>query len=75
MFLDSVPLELAGYPFGVWNVPVNLVRGVEVYRGVVPVRFGTDALGGALNLVSDNRPVTNLAASYQVGCESPGARN
>lgn len=67
MFLDSVPLELAGYPFGVWNVPVNLVRGVEVYRGVVPVRFGTDALGGALNLVSDNRPVTNLAASYQVG--------
>lgn len=67
MFLDSVPLELAGYPFGVWNVPVNLVRGVEVYRGVVPVRFGTDALGGALNLVSDNRPVTSLAASYQVG--------
>ncbi len=67
LFLDDVPLELAGYPFGVWNVPVNLVQRVELYRGVVPVRFGTDALGGAVNLVSDGKPVTNLAASYQVG--------
>jgi TonB family protein len=67
MFLDGVPLELAGYPFGLWNVPVNLVQRVELFRGVVPVRFGADALGGAVNLVSDTRPGTGAAASYQVG--------
>ena len=66
-FLDGVPLERAGYPFGVWNVPVNLIHRVELYRGVVPVRFGTDALGGAVNLVSDARPVTGASASYQLG--------
>ncbi|XXX76202.1 TonB-dependent siderophore myxochelin receptor MxcH [Sorangium sp. So ce134] len=67
-FLDGVPLDLAGYPFGVSNVPVNLVERVEIYRGVVPVRFGADALGGAVNLVTD-RDVrgTHGAASYEIG--------
>ncbi|WP_437713078.1 TonB-dependent siderophore myxochelin receptor MxcH [Sorangium sp. So ce448] len=67
-FLDGVPLDLAGYPFGVSNVPVNLAERVEIYRGVVPVRFGADALGGAVNLVTD-RDVrgTHGAVSYEVG--------
>lgn len=66
-FLDGVPLDFAGYPIGVVNVPVNLVDRIEVYRGVVPIRFGADALGGAVNLVSDQSYETHLGASYQVG--------
>ncbi len=66
-FLDGVPLERAGYPFGIANVPVNLVDRVEVYRGVVPIRLGADALGGAVNLVSDQSYDSHLGASYQVG--------
>lgn len=67
-FLDGVPLELAGFPFGISNVPVDLVERVEVYKGVVPVRFGADALGGAVNLVSE-APRTPLggSVSYQGG--------
>ncbi len=68
VFLDGIPLEAAGYPFGVGDVPVSLVSRAEVYSGVVPVRFGTDALGGAINLVSDERLTTTRAAgSLQVG--------
>jgi outer membrane receptor protein involved in Fe transport len=66
-FLDGVPLDFAGYPFGIANVPVNLIDRVEVYRGVVPVRFGADALGGAVNLVTDQSYETHLGVSYQVG--------
>jgi hypothetical protein len=66
-FLDDVPLDLAGFPFGIANVPVNLVERVEVFRGVVPVRFGADALGGAVNLVTDRSYETHLGASYQFG--------
>lgn len=67
-FVDGVPLELAGFPFGVANVPVNLVERVEVYRGVVPIRFGADALGGAVNLVSeDDVRGTHGSLSYQTG--------
>lgn len=66
-FLDAVPLDVAGYPFGVVDVPPNLVDRVEVYRGVVPIRFGADALGGAVNLVADTTYEAHAAASYQVG--------
>jgi TonB family protein len=67
-FLDGVPLELAGYPFGVANVPVNLVERIEIYSGVVPIRFGADALGGAVNLVTDqDLRGTHAGASYEVG--------
>ncbi len=67
-FLDGVPLEFAGYPFGIANVPVTFVERVEIYRGVVPVRFGADALGGAVNLITEDDLVgTHAAASYQAG--------
>ncbi len=66
-FLNGVPLDIAGYPFGIENVPINLLERVDVFRGVVPVRFGADALGGAVNLVSDQSMRNRLAASYQVG--------
>jgi len=67
-FLDGVPLELAGYPFGTANVPVNQIDCVQIYRGVVPIRFGADALGGAVNLVTeDDVHGTHGSASYQIG--------
>jgi vitamin B12 transporter len=65
-FLDGVPLEFM-YPFGIASVPVNLLERVEIYRGVVPVRLGVDALGGAVNLVTDQSYQTRAAASYKVG--------
>lgn len=67
-FLDGIPLEYAGYPMGLANVPVNLIERVEVYDGAVPVRFGADALGGAVNLVTDESARrTKAGLSYQVG--------
>ena len=68
LFVDGVPLNFAGYPFGIANVPVDLIDRVEVYRGVVPVRFGADALGGAVNLASERPPYgTHGSVSYQGG--------
>jgi outer membrane cobalamin receptor len=55
-FLDGIPLLLAGIPFGIATVPVNLIGRIEVYNGVVPTRFGADALGGGINLVTDRLP-------------------
>lgn len=66
-FMDGVPLEQAGFPIGIANVPVNLIERVEIFRGVVPVRFGADALGGAVNLVTPDVRQNYLGGSYQVG--------
>lgn len=67
-FIDGVPLELAGFGAGIANVPVNLVQRVEIYSGVVPGRFGADALGGAVHLVTDQEiGETGATASYELG--------
>ncbi len=67
-FIDGIPLELAGFGFGIANVPVNLVERVEIYSGVVPSRFGVDALGGAVQLVTGQDIREKAAtASYELG--------
>lgn len=67
-FVDEVPLEFSGFGLGIATVPVNLIERVEIYRGVVPIRFGSNALGGAVNVVTDqDRPGSRASASYSVG--------
>lgn len=67
-FLDGIPLEYSGYTFGIATVPVNLVDRVEIYKGVVPIQFGADALGGAVNIVSPKiSSALSGSGSYQVG--------
>jgi vitamin B12 transporter len=66
VFVDAVPIDRV-YAMDVANVPVNLIDNVEVYRGVVPLRFGADALGGAINLVRPKRYETMAQASYSIG--------
>jgi outer membrane receptor protein involved in Fe transport len=66
-FLDGVPLELTAYQLGVGNVPVGLIDRVELFQGVAPVRFGADALGGVVNLVTDESvQQTRASASYEM---------
>lgn len=67
VFIDGVPLALSGFPTNVSLVPVNLVRHVEVYHGVVPLRLSADALGGAINIVTDTSYETQGGLSYQLG--------
>jgi TonB family protein len=67
VFLDGIPLALTGYSCGVSSIPVNLIDRVEVHRGVVPLRLGADALGGAVDFTTDPTYATKASASYQVG--------
>ena len=68
IFIDGVPQEGAGMAFDLNNIPVNFAERIEVYKGVVPVGFGTDALGGVVNIVT-NKKRRNwfLDASYSYG--------
>lgn len=66
IFVDGVPIEESGYP-GLADIPVNLIERLEIYRGVVPIRFGTDALGGVINVVTNRTSLSHLGGSYQVG--------
>ncbi len=55
IFVDDVPADLLGGGMAINNLPVNMIDHIEIYKGMVPSRFGTDALGGILNLVTRNQ--------------------
>ncbi len=67
LFIDGVPMDGASSSFGLNNIPASFASRVEVYKGVVPVDFGGDALGGAINIVTDHSPHTYVDASYSYG--------
>ncbi|HWV67503.1 TonB-dependent receptor [Chitinophaga sp.] len=66
-FLDGVPMDNFGSSFQLNNIPINLAERVEVYKGVVPIWLGSDALGGAINIVTGNNQHSYLDASYSFG--------
>jgi outer membrane receptor protein involved in Fe transport len=66
-FLDGVPMEGMGSSFQINNIPVNMAERIEIYKGVVPVGFGSDAIGGAVNIITNQRRRTYIDASYSYG--------
>lgn len=68
VFIDGVPQEGAGQAFDLNNIPAGFAERIEVYKGVVPVGFGTDAIGGVVNIVTNKRRRSwHADASYSYG--------
>ena len=67
LFIDGVPMDGVSSSFSINNIPASFANRIEVYKGVVPVDFGGDALGGAINIVTDHSPHTYIDASYSYG--------
>ncbi len=66
-FIDGVPMDDFGSSFQLNNIPINLAERIEVYKGVVPVGLGADALGGAVNIITKNAGKSFVDASYSFG--------
>ncbi len=67
VFIDGVPMSNFGSSFQLNNIPVGMTKRIEVYKGVVPIRLGADALGGAINIVTNKVKKTHLNISYSYG--------
>ena len=65
-FLDGIPMDNFGSSFNLSNISVNMAERVEVYKGVLPVSLGADALGGAVNIIS-RKDANYLDVSYSFG--------
>lgn len=66
-FIDGIPMENFGSGFQINNIPINIAERIEIYKGVVPVWLGSDALGGAVNIVTGDRMNSYVDASYSFG--------
>jgi outer membrane cobalamin receptor len=66
-FLDGIPLSYYGSGLGLNVLPASLMSQIEVYKGVVPVHLGADALGGGINIITRKSYKNYLDASYSGG--------
>jgi outer membrane cobalamin receptor len=66
-FINGIPVDVYGSAYAFNSIPVNQIERIEIFKGVVPVYLGGDALGGAVNIVTKNKLKNNLNLSYAVG--------
>ena len=67
VFLDGAPLNAPDGTFGINDIPIQLIERIEIYKGVVPARFGGDALGGAVNVVTRDFDGSWFDTSLSIG--------
>jgi outer membrane receptor protein involved in Fe transport len=67
VFVDGMPISVGGSSFRLNNIPVAMAERIEVYKGIVPVELGGDALGGAVNIVSKRSRNSFVDGSYSFG--------
>lgn len=65
-FLDGIPMDQFGSSFGMNALSPTMINRIDIYKGVLPVGLGADALGGAVNLIT-RRDANYLDASYSIG--------
>ncbi|GAA3620496.1 TonB-dependent receptor [Flavivirga jejuensis] len=66
-FRDGIPLDYLGKAFNLSFLPTDQLKNIEIYKGVLPTALGADALGGAVNLISNDYRNNGLTASYSFG--------
>ncbi|RDV14251.1 TonB-dependent receptor [Pontibacter diazotrophicus] len=66
-FIDGVPMEFFSQSMSLNNFPANIIDRIEVYKGVVPINLGSDALGGAINIITRQSHKNYVDASYSFG--------
>ncbi|MFD2589811.1 TonB-dependent receptor domain-containing protein [Aquimarina hainanensis] len=67
VFVDDIPIDELGEAYSLNNISVNLIERIDVYKGVVPVSLGADALGGAINIITNKKKASFFDVSHSVG--------
>lgn len=65
-FIDEVPMSENSNFINVNDIPVDMIDRIEIYKGIVPAKFGGSAVGGAVNIVTKEYPPRYLDASYSI---------
>ena len=66
-FIDEVPMNDNSDFININDIPIDMIDRIEIYKGVVPAKFGGSAVGGAVNIVIKEYPPRYLDASYSFG--------
>lgn len=64
---DGIPMSTLDGTFSLDEIPIDIIERIEVYKSIIPARFGCDGLGGAVNIVTKEFSTDYLDASYELG--------
>ncbi|MEH0154426.1 carboxypeptidase-like regulatory domain-containing protein [Limibacter armeniacum] len=64
-FIDGISMDFLETTLN--DLPANIIRSVEIYKGVVPIELASDALGGAINIRTVPPKEELLDVSYSYG--------
>tara|TARA_B100000809_G_scaffold111195_1_gene109822 strand:+ start:39990 stop:42665 length:2676 start_codon:yes stop_codon:yes gene_type:complete len=67
IYFDGIPLQVYGNGMQPNNIPVDALERIDVYKGVMPLDIGTDALGGGINLIPLRQSRNYFRTSYSFG--------
>lgn len=63
-FIDETPLNDQSDFIDLNDIPIDMIDRIEIYKGVVPAKFGGSSMGGAVNLVIKEYPDRYADVSY-----------
>lgn len=66
-YIDGLPMEFLYPNSNLGNLPLDNVSRIDVYKGVLPIHVGTDAIGGGINVIPTYKSINRLKASYGFG--------
>ncbi|WKN42985.1 TonB-dependent receptor [Tunicatimonas pelagia] len=67
LFVDGIPVYLLGAGYALNTISPGMIEHIEVYKGTIPVDYGSDALGGVINVVSRYGNAEYADVSYGYG--------
>lgn len=65
-FIDETPLNDQSDFLDLNDIPVDMIDRIEIYKGVVPSKFGGSSMGGAVNIVLKEYPSHYADLSYSL---------
>ncbi len=65
-FINGMPINDQSDFVSFNDIPLDLIERIEVYKGIVPAKFGGSAVGGAINIVIKEFPPKYIDVGYSL---------
>ncbi|MDO4704007.1 TonB-dependent receptor [Tannerella sp.] len=65
-FIEGQPMNENSDFMDINDIPVEMIDRIEIYKGVIPAKFGGSAVGGAVNIVPTEYPPKYFDISYTI---------